>query len=182
MMYMGLRLWLTILFIFCVFSCVSDSKNFEKKYFDLNGYIQKQVLALKIVRVRKTWAIDNSKETKILDKLNWEKEFSLFRQADLNKKAFLNSYEIIDKASIMTYQLKDGEDLPVKRLTVHYNDKKELIRIEVTQNTKNYLYEARTKLNIHAKSGIIDKYEVKKVQKVIFGKTKITQIESEILN
>ena len=172
---------LGFLFLWFIFSCENKNDNFEKRYFDLVGFLNKQIKLLDHSKVKKTWMLDSAFETKNLKNLNWEKEFALFMQSDINKKAFLQSYSVIKKENSLEYNLKNKEDLPVKKIRIDFNDRKEVYKIEIVKKVENYLYSSNVSLNIITKNGKIESYSMDNNQKVIFGTMKHSFIKGEIL-
>jgi hypothetical protein len=164
-----------------IFSCENQKDNFEKKYFDLEGFLQKQIVLIDHSEVKKMWVLDSSYETKNLKKLKWDKEFALFIQSDINKKAYLQSYSIVTTDNSIAYNLKANEDLPVKKMKVVFNEMKEVSRIEILQIVDNYLYSSNISLNLTTNRGKMNFYSIENNQKIIFGKMKHSRIKVEVL-
>lgn len=80
--------------------------------------------------------------------INWERELELFRQADINKPAYRNSYRISTaNPLLLQYSLKEGEKLPVRSLTVALDSiHRQPIRIEAVLVTDNPLYQSERHL------------------------------------
>lgn len=172
---------LVLVFVVFVFSCENNESNFEKKYFDLKGYVLAQIKLLKSVEVKKTWKIDSAIETKKLKKLNWEKEFGLFTQSDINKKAYLQSYLEIKNIKSIEYNLKNNEELPIKQMVIWFNENREVQKIKIVKEAKNYLYHSILVLSLFSKNGKIYSYSIENNQKVFFGKMKHSVVTGEIL-
>jgi hypothetical protein len=73
-----------------LFSC--GSKNSEKKFFDVPGYFRSEIEYIKAnfstVQKRSIYNGDSTrKEFKVMD-MNWEKEFGLFLECDINKPIY----------------------------------------------------------------------------------------------
>jgi hypothetical protein len=164
-------------------SCQNQqSENQVKVYYDLNGFIKSQIQELtKIeVKVQKRVLLDDKKEEIKIDKIDWDKELELFIQADLNKQAYQLSYDKIENDSLVVYQLKNGEKLPVSRLEILFDDKKNPRRIEARLNTKNYLYESSKTLKMVLENNRIQNYKIEGWQELFIGSKKIFSIEGNI--
>ena len=172
---------LSFVFICFIFSCENKNDDFDKKYFDLEGFLQKQILLIDHSVVKKIWVLDSAYEIKNLKNLKWDKEFALFIQSDINKKAYLQSYSIVTTENSIAYNLKTNEDLPVKKMKVVFNKMKEVIRIEILRRVDNYLYSSNLSLNLTTSKGKIDSYSMENNQKIIFGKMKHSIVKVEVL-
>ncbi len=172
---------LSFVFICFIFSCENKKDDFEKKYFDLEGFLQKQILLIDHSGVKKIWVLDSAYEIKNLKNLKWDKEFALFIQSDINKKAYLQSYSIVTTENSIAYNLKTNEDLPVKKMKVVFNEMKEVIGIEILRRVDNYLYSSNLSLNLTTSKGKIDTYSMENNQKIIFGKMKHSIVKVEVL-
>jgi len=118
-------------------SCKQEKEIEQKKYFDLKKLYTSIIQELKVEKpqVEKHWQIGSKKESKTTNDIDWEKELSLFLDADLNKSAYLNSYKISEKAGTKTYILKSGERLPVKKMVITEKPNKLSTEIYVKTNT-----------------------------------------------
>jgi len=172
---------LSFVLICFIFSCENKNDNSEKKYFDLEGFLQKQIVLIEHSEVKKIWVLDSVYETKKLKNLKWDKEFALFIQSDINKKAYLQSYSIVTTENSISYNLKTNEDLPVKKMKVVFNGMKEVSRVEILQIVDNYLYNSKISLNLTTKKGKINSYSMENNQKIIFGRMKDSKVKVEVL-
>ena len=105
------------LLLFCllisitVFTCGStESKKFEGPFFDLAAYMQQEIDALQEngTPLEKTITLNDETETQLVEDINYSQELSLFRNADINKPAWIEKYEV------------DTEELPEYRLRTIY--------------------------------------------------------------
>ena len=93
---MNFRLLLiALLFSGCYAGEVERDLNREP-FFDLAGYIDAQVDSLTALRptVEKTVVLNGTEETKQLTDLNFATDLRLFREADINKPAWLDKYSV----------------------------------------------------------------------------------------
>lgn len=114
-------------------------------YYDVAGYIQKQITQLTAdsVGVLKTVGVDQDKQTLGSRRVDWKRELDLFGQADLNKPALRNSYQVSQPdAYTYRYTLKPTEThLPVQWLLVQLDSASRQPRhIEAVFVNKNPLY------------------------------------------
>lgn len=81
-----LMICITIFFI----SCGSNST--QKKFFDIPGYFKTEIDSLKksnyIVSKTAVYNGDTSRQEIKASEMNWEKEFAIFLEADINKPAY----------------------------------------------------------------------------------------------
>jgi hypothetical protein len=166
----------TIYFLGCLalFSCQEEGSTTTKSYYDLAGVIHQQIKELSKNKpiISKLVSLNNEKETLKTNAIDWEKELSLFLEADLNKKAYQQSYVVSKTDSSETYQLKATEDLPVKFLKLVFDEKKHLKNLEAHLKTKNYLYESEKNLNLSLVKNKLRHYEIKATQSLFIGQKK----------
>ena len=103
-------------FIFVVgllLGCGSAEKSVQKNtYFAWSAFLKQQIngFAQSNQRVHKTVVMDGKKEVKIVSNVDWEKEFALYLEADLNKPAYEKSYDNLSEPGFYWYSLKKGKD------------------------------------------------------------------------
>ena len=130
--------------------------------------------------VLKTWQIGNQKETKNTRDIDWAKELSLFVEADLNKSAFVNSYEISDNQNIINYKLKKSESLPVKMMTIETLTENDSKQIAVETSSSNYLFKNSSEIKMKTKNGKLQAYSVFSIQKLFLSKPDTSYVEGKI--
>ena len=117
-------------------------------FFDLKQYMENQIAVLDSLKpkAKKIVTTDGTRETKIIDNINWKRELQPFLEVDLNKPACKDSYSIDtvadsnDKdAYTIMYQTKDLS-LTTKLMTIEFNHYRKPIQITVVNKTKNNLY------------------------------------------
>ena len=102
--------------------CGSAEKSVQKNtYFAWSAFLKQQIngFAQSNQRVHKTVVMDGKKEVKIVSNVDWEKEFALYLEADLNKPAYEKSYDNLSEPGFYWYSLKKDESLPVKKMIIH---------------------------------------------------------------
>ena len=172
------------LLIFCalISACNEEVKeNQTKKYFDLKGLIESQIKILnkqKLI-VQKSILIAEKAEIQVVKTIDWAKELALFIQADLNKPAFIQSYQVDSSSKGVKYTLKKTEKLPVKFLNIT-NVGTDGINIEALVNNDNYLYQTERHLKLSLKNNQVTDYQISGYQKIVFGEKKNFKINGII--
>lgn len=165
-----------------VLSCSSESQtNQTKKYFDLKGLIESQIKILNKLKpiVQKSILIAEKSENQVVKTIDWAKELALFIQADLNKPAFIQSYQVDSSSTSLKYTLKKTEKLPVKFLNIT-NVGTDGINIEALVNNDNYLYQTERHLKLSLKNNQVTDYQIDGFQKIVFGDKKVFKINGVI--
>jgi hypothetical protein len=163
-------------------SCNSGSQTEEiKRYFDLKGLIAKQTERLLTEKplVIKTIAMADTSETQSIQTIDWTKELEFFTQTDLNKPAYVNSYQVDSSAMGVKYVLKENEKLPVKYLNISRVGE-EGIAVEALVSTDNYLYETERHLKLSLNSNQVTDYQIDGFQKIVFGNKKPFKINGTV--
>ncbi len=179
-----------ILFLLVFLSaCSTQSTDQTKRYYDLKNFIDAQIKVLNQQKptVSKLMMADGKSEQKQMIVSDWAKELELFRQLDLNKQAYILSYETTRPDS-MTYEytLKKTEKAPVQFLKIKLNEKKQVIDIEALVKTKNQLYDSEKELALSCaanKKGTwaIENYSVKGQQHLTMTDKKAFEIVGKVL-
>ncbi len=178
-------------FILTIFSCNSPSSQSDTKtYFDLKGLLDAQIKLLNQSKplVKKSLMVSNNQEQTAVTITDWEKELELFRQADLNKPAYKQSYETIksEKADTTTieYRLKNTEKLPVKVLRIFLNKDQQFMGLWAEVHQENMIYHSDKTLLMScdpSKSGAtIKSYQVKGYQKLVYFDEKPFSVRGEL--
>lgn len=174
----------TILLFSLIFlqSCQSQETTKISLYFDMKGYIANQINLLNASKpkVSKTVTVGDKIETKVISGIDWAKELEFFAESDLNKPAFVGSYDIVENDSLKSYQLKSSGKNLVKYLIIKQKpDGKEEISARISEC--NYLYESEKNLQAVFKDKKLKSYQIEGFQKVILGEKKPFKIAGEIL-
>ena len=165
-------------------SCNQEQQIINKKYFDLKGFSESIIKELEIKKpeVTKVWQIGNQKETKSTHDVDWKKELSLFVDADLNKRAFVNSYSIHETSKGVNYKLKPGESLLVKSMAIENLEEKNSKIISIETSTSNYLFKTNSKIIMKTKNEKLHEYSVYSIQKLFLSKPDTSSIEGKLIN
>lgn len=120
-------------------------QNQPNVYYDVAGFVERQIgdLSARKPLVDKTVLVNEERNQQATRDINWSRELELFAQADINKPALQNSYQVARPDSL-TYQytLKQSEErLTVRSLTVRLDSAtRQPRRIEAVLQTNNPLY------------------------------------------
>jgi hypothetical protein len=131
-------------------------QNQPNVYYDVAGYVQNQIKALATAKpvVSKSVQINTNKSQHKTSNINWTRELELFMQADINKPALRNSYQITrpDSATYQ-YTLKPTEErLTVRSLMVRLDTQTRQPRhIEAVLATSNPLYTSERHIMLDGK-------------------------------
>ncbi len=164
-------------------SCKQENQVTNKKYFDLKGFSESIIKELEIKKpeVTKVWQIGNLKETKSTFDVDWKKELSLFVDADLNKRAFINSYTINETSKGVYYKLKPTESLLVKSMAVENLEEMDSKLIRIETSTSNYLFKTNSKILMKTKNGKLHEYSVYSIQKLFLSKPDTSSIVGKLI-
>lgn len=150
-------------------------------FFSLMQYVDEQVARLDSLAptVRKTITFNGKAETHSLDSLNFEEELAVFRQADINRPAWLDRYQVDSlredgRLQRITYTALE-DDLKTQELKVYWSAESEVERIEVATQTSTVLSEGEQQLVYAPREG----YTIASRQENQAAKTVQIRIEAE---
>lgn len=148
-------------------NCSSSEDSIHKNtYFAWSAFMKQQItgFAHSNQRVHKTVVLDGKKEVKVVSNVDWEKEFALYLEADLNKPAYEKSYDNLSEPGFYWYSLKKDENLPVKKMIIHLDAEERPSKVEIEISQKNFLFETRKKLFMNFSEGRIQTYYIEGMQ------------------
>lgn len=160
----------TICLLFFLIACAEKPIEKTRKYFDIKALFASQIVVLGKEKsiFKKEISINGEKEIKELSAINWEKELDPFLQSDINKPAFLQSYEIVETDSTLRYLLKAGEKQPISSIwMMKKRNSKDITYIEIAASSENLLYSWNKTLIAIFKNGFLQKYSVIGDQKIL---------------
>lgn len=154
-----------------LFSCSQKEAELsnEEYFFSLKNYFEKEAQRLTsehalVLKEVKRNAESEEKEIEIQD---WNKEFGLFIESDINKLSWKDSYQEIVRHNAsgnldtLVYKSKDPKLRTQEILIV--KDDKQIKEIAIKNSVKNYLYSSIEELKYYPDS----LYEINKKQEVI---------------
>ncbi|MDN3588004.1 hypothetical protein QWY86_15080 [Pedobacter aquatilis] len=163
-------------FAFGLISCNQEKEskaNTDLLYFDIKGYFQKEALRLNKSKpkILKVVTINGLSENKNLNIKDWEKEFSIFANADINKASWKGSFKT-QKAVDKIIYTSSNKKIPVKKVQIDFLNKS-VAKIKIIISNKNILYTSGDTLLYYPDS----LYLVKKYQKIKLLKEKKYQVK-----
>jgi len=151
-------------------------------YYDMDSLVTTQIVELMRLdpEVKKTAILDDGEEEEKfhLDSLGWEKELQVFRDANINKPAFLGFYdvtrEVEDNYSNLVFDEynSSGEGkFAVKNFKVYYLRKPQNIKkVVIVLNEQNELFKSERNLEMtfeeQGSNPLISSYNVNGSQKL----------------
>jgi hypothetical protein len=131
---LGLAVWFVSM-LSCSQPSVVQNTN---RYFDFPAFFsfQAERLSKSDIQVEKKLFLNGNEETvnSTATSINWEKEFLLFSQCNLNKPALLDAYEIevtnTGAQQVMTYRLVN-RNAPVTWVKILHRHEPELTELEI---------------------------------------------------
>ena len=160
-------------------------------YFNLQGFVKEQIAYLQSTqaKVYKIALINDKKESKLLEKIDWQKELDSFLQADINKSAFEGMYSLQDSSAngrlIKHYQAKSNT-LHTRSLRIEIDESSNaVLSVQVRIEAENYLYRTYQEMSITCErnangKNVIKHYKFLGQQKMIFSPEKRFEIEGTV--
>jgi len=153
-----------IITIICFAACKQDAKATitSLKYFDVKGYFEKDSIRLTKQNnlVFKTVTHNGVSQSKKIHIANWGIELSLFKESDINRPAWKDSYTVINDNDVLIYKAKYPE-LKTREIRIK-KDKEKVSWILIINNAENPLYQTSEKLSYFPDS----LYLIEKHQKI----------------
>lgn len=137
-------------------------KSANLKYFDVKGFFNRDSARLAGLNplVFKSVYHNGVTESKKVHINNWGTELSLFSGSDINRPAWVNSYNVVNEGNIIIYKAKSPE-LATQEILIKQNNGKVAYML-IYNHTKNLLYTNDEELSYFPDS----LYQINKVQSV----------------
>ena len=164
---------------YCLLACLllaacTSSNEQILYYFDVNIMIDQEVKRLSELhpRVTKTVELNGESEERETSDIEWKKELSIFKEADINKAAWREKYQtdtvFINRSqgqfSQIDYTALD-KDLKCQYLSLYFlRNTSAAYKLEARLHRKNFLYEISQDIGIT----VGESYHINSLQKVIF--------------
>jgi len=175
------KCWILLLLLPRFFACTPDSTEVspdQAAFFDLRNYVNKEVdrLTSRKTKVIKTITLNGKTETKELEDLNFSNDLRIFREADINKPAWLEKYTTESKTlsgshKLTTYEALDSS-LVTRELAVE-EDFGEVTKITIKRKTGTVLSNGNHQLKYAPATG----YSMTTQQENRFGENVDAYIE-----
>ena len=159
------------------FSCSENTLEVDQPemevlpYFDLKGFIDKEINELGTVTVIKNSRINGEEKSveQIYTPEDWKKELAIFVEADINKPTYALSYSTEVDTKYLIHELKEGEKGRLKNMTISYGeDEVTFLKIRLKKESIFYTSTTNASLYFSANTFNIDHYSIETTQKVIF--------------
>ncbi len=156
-----------------LFSCVGESTGTIEStpYFDLKGFIEEKIQEVDSVEVLKISEIQGEENlaSLIYSIQDWTEEFSIFKDADINKASMLQSYRTTKSDDLLAHELLPKAKGKLKYLKVSYSNG-EVSRVSIKIAEDNLFYSATTlaEINLNPITHLIETYSIQTSQKIWF--------------
>lgn len=139
---------LFVLVFFAACGIKENSPKATKTYFDIQGYFEKEASRLqqKNPLVEKSVSQNNQSEKKDIKIVDWKNELELFRESDINKPAWKDSYQHIKKGFI-TELISTDKKLKTQKITILRDKSEKITGISILNRVSNSLYTTSEELN-----------------------------------
>jgi hypothetical protein len=122
-------------------------------YFDLPSLLEVQIQSFENTKpkVKKTVDLDGQVETSLLefDSTGWLQELEIFREAQINKPAFVGAFVEARKENYVLFTRNEGNADGVKTFEIHYFERSDdPKKISITSNSSNSLYTSNRELEL----------------------------------
>ncbi|PZX46919.1 hypothetical protein [Algoriphagus chordae] len=181
----GLSFGILFLAIFGLFSCAGESSNKleELPYFDLKGFIEMKIQEIDSVNVIKVSRIqgEEKKATVVYSTKDWEEEFSVFTDADINKTSLIDSYDTEVSNATLKHELFPTATGNVKYIKITYFED-QVSSISIKMADENLFYNSTTLAEIYMNNAtkLIDHYSIETTQKIWFMDANNMRIQGAI--
>jgi hypothetical protein len=178
----------SILFLASIglFSCEDESTNAQEKtpYFDLKGFIEKNIQDVDSVEVIKESEIQGEEKqvTVVYSIKDWDEEFGIFKEADINKTSLLQDYETTTSSDMLTHELLPNSKSKVKYIKVTYSeDEVSSVSIKIADDNLFYTTTTLAEIYMDNSTNLIDHYAIETTQKIWFLDENNMKIEGKIV-
>lgn len=172
--------------VFGLLSCVENVTSTLDKtpYFDLKGFIKEKIQEVDSMTVNKLSQIQGEEKhtTLVYSIKNWEEEFDIFTEADINKASSLQSYSTTSSEEMLTHELLPKSKGKVKYIKVTYvGDEVSSISIKIADENLFYTTSTLAELYINSANHLIDHYSIHTTQKIWFMDANDMKIQGAIV-
>ncbi len=149
------QLLIAVLFIVsgCTGPAGNPKENQSNYFFDLKGYFTREAARLSAAGkpALKEVIRNGSVERRNL-MIDWNTELALFRESDINKAAWKDSYRATRSGSTTTYTATD-DDLRTRKITLVDGPGGQFRHIRISNRISNFLYTTTETLDYYPGSG-----------------------------
>jgi len=158
--------------LFALFGCEQYQSTTKKlnAYFDLDSLLdaQVQLLATQNATLTKTVIKDGEEESRTFqpDSAQWQEEFSIIRDYNLNKPHNVGAYKTNESAKMISYKAEASRKLSINNFEVILENG-EVKQINSQFSESKYIYSTERTLNMTFEKGQLQSYKIDGNQKMI---------------
>lgn len=166
------RIFIFSAVLFTLLGCEQDRSHKKlQAYFDLDSLLNQQIseLVKSGVTLQKTVTKDGDTESRSFtpDSTDWQREFAMIRQFNLNKPNFVGSYTLEASGEELVYVPKYQDKLEIKDFQRAYTDDGKLKSLAIRFESDKYLYEVQQTVNLDFQGDLIKTFNISGRQKMI---------------
>jgi len=184
--------FITLLVCLITMQCTGDRQESINKYFNIQKFIDKQVAVLQTqdAQLVKTLKIDGNSESQSitrLDSVQWEKEFKIVREHDINKPVLVDAYSIEETVTEdgykhIVYMLIDNSQSGILNMEINIDARGMVTSWKSIYNEENVLYSNLREISMSFLSNreLMSGYAIHGYHKLMFSDTVYYQLQSVI--
>ncbi|WP_448520619.1 hypothetical protein [Rhodoflexus sp.] len=168
----AISLCLLGLFARCMPSAQPSQESKQTAYFSIAAAVDQQAAVLNARRAQSLKVVQagtESPDTLAPQPTDWADELRLFKEADINKPAWIGEYEVSETTGSIRYTAKKASQ-PVRLLIVK-GTAKQPAAIEAHLVQSNLLYHTEKHLYLNFSKGELAAYRIAGFQKTVFSDT-----------
>lgn len=171
--------------VFMACSNEAVEKQNPELYFDIKAFMEQQITLLDSLQPELRKSV-KGEEARSLKSVNWQTEFKLFLDANINRQIFEGLYSVEESKEegkyVTSYQTQKA-GLKTRFIKVIFDPSQTKVeRIEVQTEKSNMLYESKNTLIIVCENNTqIKEYSIQGYQHTAFGTDTDYEIKGEIL-
>ena len=184
--------FITLLVCLITMQCTGDRQESINKYFNIQEFIDKQVAVLQTqdAQLVKTLKIDGKSESQSitrLDSVQWEKEFRIVREHDINKPVLFDAYSIEETVTEdgykhIVYMLIDNSQSGILNMEINIDARGMVTSWKSIFSEENVLYSNLREISMSflPNRELMSGYAIHGYHKLMFSDTVYYQLQSVI--
>ncbi len=184
-----LRFLLLLVLPALLMACGEVTGNPDSRFVPVESLIEAQIKLLTSLnlKVEKQVRTDQGTETKVFSNINWQKELSAFRVADISKPGLQGAYTIESpEANVRVFRLKEDQNAEVQTLKIELGENDRIKSLEATVDDQNYLYHTRRTFRLNFDRQVngqytVSAYQIAGSQKLIWSEENPFSVRAKVL-
>ena len=184
--------FITLLVCLITMQCTGDRQESINKYFNIQEFIDKQVAVLQtqdaqLVKTRKIDGKSESQSITRLDSVQWEKEFRIVREHDINKPVLFDAYSIEETVTEdgykhIVYMLIDNSQSGILNMEINIDARGMVTSWKSIFSEENVLYSNLREISMIflPNRELMSGYAIHGYHKLMFSDTVYYQLQSVI--